>query len=298
MQNYKQILAFLAVAENNSFNRAATKLSLSTMAVSKQIKNLEETINEQLFHRTTRHVELSEFGESFYQQCKELEKHWQDVTDFIESHRIEPQGKLTVVCSHALGQEHLLSRIEEFYELYPKIQLEIHLTEEPTLHFLQDLSADILFGFAELPTITDGLRHRSLYPVKNMLYASPKFIEEFGQPKSAEDLINYKFITHALRQPDNIIKLKRDEQVITSKPTLIMNSFLALMRACADGVGIFLGADVLAEPYLEKGELVEVLPDLPYRCYNMQLFYRATNYEQPAMRAFVDFYSKLEKTEE
>lgn len=291
MNNLKQIMTFIAVAESGSFTLAASKLHLSTMAVSKQIKNLEESITEQLFIRSTRQVRLSEFGSRFYHHCKKLERSWQELEEFVGSQKLEPQGKLTVCVSRAFGQELFLSKLKEFSALYPKIRLEVVLCEGHKIANFETEEYDILFGFPEFPSVTDGLKYKKLYDTKNILCASKEFIEKYGRPEKPEDLVNFKFINHSLREPKNVLPLANGQSVLTSDPVIIMNSFEGLTQACVDGFGIYLTGDLLIEKQLQEGRLEVLLPDLNYREFELHLFYRAMQYEQPSIRAFIDFYA-------
>lgn len=291
MKNFKQIQSFIVVAELHSFSRAAEQQCLSVMAVSKQVKALEQAIGEQLFVRSTRKVSLTEFGERFYQQCKGLQNQWQEVDSFIQHHKHEPQGTLRVCVSHAFGKHLLIKQLKAFNKQYRKIKLEIIFSEEPMLAEFQQGMFDILFAFPELPGITDNLKYRLLYQTNNYLCASKDFIKQYGLPKSTDDLIYYKFINHSLRQPGNQIPLADGGRIMTSQPEIVMNSFESLMTACRDGLGIFLTGDLLADKYLDDGSLVRLFPELSYRQFQLYSFYRPMNYEQPKIRAFIDFYS-------
>lgn len=292
MNSIKQIMAFIAVAEASSFTLAAAELHLSTMAVSKQVKNLEHAIKEELFIRSTRQVSLTEFGEQFYLQCKRLEKNWLELDEFISSRKLEPQGKLRVCVSRAFGKNIFLKKLREFNLAYPKIELEVELSEEPQMLDFQAGNFDVLFGFPELTGITDNLKYRKLHKTKNILCASKEFVDAYGRPEKIEDLVDFKFINHALREPRNVMRLADGESVLTSMPEIVMNSFDGLTQACLDGCGIVLTGDLLVKKHIEKGRLVVLLPDLNYREFELYLFYRPTHYEQPSVRAFVDFYAQ------
>jgi DNA-binding transcriptional LysR family regulator len=291
VQNFKQIEAFLIVAELKSFKHAAAKLKLSTMAISKQIKNLEDQIKEQLFIRTTRRVSLTEFGERFYQQAKKLEQHWQELDEFIDSHKEEPQGTLNICITLVYDKKAFLKPLAEFKRNYPKIQLNLLYIEEPDQVLTSAKKIDIFFGMPMLPGITDNFKYRKIYEIKNILCASKTFIEKYGKPKSAEDLVNFKYITHSLRDPLNVIKLADETEILTSEPDVIMNSFEALNIACIEGMGILLAADALVEDAIQSGKLVSLLPHLDYRKFDLHLFYRPMTYELPSVKVFVDFFS-------
>ncbi|RUR05327.1 LysR family transcriptional regulator [Legionella sp. km772] len=90
--NRGQIRCFLKIAELANFSLAAEQLNLTPTAVSKQIKNLEQVLNEQLFLRTTRKVQLTDFGQLFYKKCKHIEEEIAAVNQFVEANRATPQA--------------------------------------------------------------------------------------------------------------------------------------------------------------------------------------------------------------
>ena len=292
MNNIAQIQCFIKVAELKSFSNAAGVLHITTTAVSKQIKNLESHIGEQLFVRTTRLVCLTEFGQALYERCKLLEKQLIHINQFVESKKESPQGELKVLVSTILSKSFVLKYLSQFIYQYPNIRLELIFSEEDLDINRDDI--DIMVGFPLMPPITDTLRYRRMYTVKNMLCASREFIEKYGKPTAVEDLIEFKFITHSLRKPGNRLPLNNGLWINCAEPILYMNNFAALNEACRDGIGIFLSGDLTVGDFLATGELVQLLPDVEFRSYEIYIFYRAYDYELPKIRAFVDFYSQVQ----
>lgn len=290
MDNIAQIQCFIKVAELKSFSKAADELHITTTAVSKQIKNLETEIGEQLFVRTTRSVSLTEFGEHLYDRCKALEKQLLNINQFIESKKETPQGKLKVLVSTILSKSFVLKHLSAFIDRYPDIRLELIFSEEGLDLRREDI--DIMVGFPLVSPATDVLRYRKMYSAKNILCASKSFIKKFGRPEKAEDLLNFKFITHTLRKPGNRLPLADGSWISCAEPILYMDNFEALNQACLDGIGIFLSGDVTVNDLIAKGDLVELLPQYEFRSYEIFIFYRAYDYELPKIRAFIDFYLK------
>lgn len=130
MYNHAQVNCFLRVAELASFSLAATALYLSPTAVSKNIKNLEQRIGEQLFLRTTRRVDLTEFGRLFYVRCKAIEEQIVAANQFIESNREQPQGELNVLVSTITSKEWVLRHLSHFMDTYPLLRLELDFSEQ------------------------------------------------------------------------------------------------------------------------------------------------------------------------
>lgn len=289
MKTIAQIETFILLADMKNFNKVADKLDISTTAVSKQIKALEKNLDKQLFIRTTRKVELTEFGELFLLHCRELMEKVEDIEAFITLKKNVPQGKLKIICSLTLGKDLLLKYLPQFIEKYPLIDLVIEFSEDTRTKKFENW--DIHFAFADDVGFTDNMRYRKLFTVSQLLCASPNYLKKYKKISTIDDLIDHKFITLNLRKPNNEIKLVKNKIVKTPTPSIIMNNFSALTEACVSGMGILLIGDYIAKPYLESGKLVKVLPDLSYKKFDIYLFYRAMKYELPKVKAFVDFYS-------
>jgi len=226
MKNIGQIYSFVKVAELGSFTQAAEALCITTTAVSKQIKNFEHHLNEQLFIRHTREVRLTEFGETLYGQCKDLLKHIDSIEQSIASKKATPQGKLRILVSTILSKDFVLQHLAEFITHFPLIDCDILFSEQD--HRLGDDCLDIMVGFPQIPPYTDKLRYKKMYDTQNILCASPKLIQSHGMPQSYRELINYPFISHSLRKPETSLPLANGERIACAAPRLYMDNFDAL----------------------------------------------------------------------
>lgn len=289
MKNLSQIFCFVKVAERGSFTQAAEALCITATAVSKQVKNFEHSLSEQLFIRHTRDVRLTEFGEILYGQCRDLLKHIDSIEQSIASKKATPQGKLKVLVSTILSQSFVLQHVKAFIDCFPQIDCEILFSEQD--HRLGDNDIDIMVGFPQIPPYTEDLRYKKMYVTKNILCASPQLIQSHGMPQSSQALIDYPFISHSLRKPGTSLPLANGERVACAAPRLYMDNFDALNQACIDGIGAFLTGDTLVQDAIKKQHLIQLLPELEFRQYDIFMFYRSYTYEQPKIRAFIDFYS-------
>ncbi|MGQ3889265.1 LysR family transcriptional regulator [Legionella sp. CNM-1927-20] len=288
--NHSQIRCFLKVAQGN-FTLAAQALHLTTTAISKQIKNLEQNLGEQLFHRSTRQVKLTEFGILFYQRCKLIVDEIESIEHFVESSKEVPQGELKILVSTITSKNWILKHLHSFMNNYPKLHLEIIFSEEDADLARDDI--DIMVGFPAIPPATETLKYRKLFQTHNILCASKEFIARYGKPETAAELPQYKIISHTLRKPANFLPLANGDQLTCAKPILYMNNFDALNQACLAGIGLFLTGDTLVKHWLERGDLTQVLPQYQFRQYEIFIFYRAYTYELPKIRAFLNFFEKI-----
>ncbi|WP_165483112.1 LysR family transcriptional regulator [Legionella genomosp. 1] len=281
---------FIKAAETLHFASAAASLHITPTALSKQIKGLEQQIGIQLFKRSTRRVILTEMGERLYQRCRVIENEINKLDQFIENRRAEPQGSLRVLVSTILARKWLFAHLKDFRERFPKIELELLLTEEDD--DLADAKADIMMGFPEIPPYTNNLKARYVSTVKNILCAAPSYVQRYGLPACKGDLANAHFISHTLRAPNHHLPLADGSTIPINRPVLLINEFDALNQACKDGHGLFLTGDLLVKNELNSGELIQILPKLEFKNYKIYLFYQAYDYELPKVRAFLEFYGK------
>ncbi|MCL6454296.1 MAG: LysR family transcriptional regulator [Alicyclobacillus sp.] len=116
-----QLLAFIAVAEEQSFTRAADRLHISQPAVSQHVQNLEQRLDVKLLDRTTRQVRLNRAGEVVYRHAKDILNLYQQMQRLVEDLRDEASGPLTIGASFTFGEYVLPHLIAGFRTLYPKV---------------------------------------------------------------------------------------------------------------------------------------------------------------------------------
>ncbi|MED7819422.1 MULTISPECIES: LysR family transcriptional regulator [unclassified Francisella] len=288
MLNYSQIKYFVKVAEYLNYRKAADNLCVSPTAVSKQVIAFESYLSEKLFYRNTRKVELTPFGITMLDKCKKLTQEVTNLEDFIESRQKIPQGQLTILVSKILARELILENLDHFIQKYPLIQCELIFSEQDNDLARNDI--DIMVGFPQIPPLTDSLKYKRMQPISNILCGSPELIKKYGTPKSVKDLINYPFISHSLRKPATELPLKNGNYITCSSPVLFIDDFNALNQACKKGIGLFLTGDRLVEKDIKDGTLIQVLPEIKFKEYEIFTFYQTYGYEIPKIKAFLDFY--------
>lgn len=291
MINYSQIKCFIKVAEHLNYNRAAADLCISVTAVSKQIKNLEKQVSDQLFLRTTRNVELTAFGILMLEKCQRLAQESELIEQFIEAKQNIPQGQIRVLVSDIMARSLVLDHLAEFVARYPLIQCELLFSEQDKDLNRKDI--DVMIGFPEIPPFTDQLKYLRMKPVSNILCAAPQLLEHYGTPKSTQDLMNYPFISHSLRKPATQLPLESGKSLPCPVPILFMDDFNALNQACINGIGLFLTGDRLVEQELKDKTLVQVLPKVQFKKYEIYTFYQRHGMELPKIKAFLEYFAPL-----
>src|SRR3984893_15617294 len=190
--DWDKLRVFHAVAEAGSFTHAGESLNLNQSEVSRQISALEECLTVPLCHRHTRGVILTEQGELLFRTAREVFAKLAMTEGLLTESRDRPKGPLKVTTSVAFGSVWLTSRIREFLELYPEIQVSMVVDDSEL-----DLSmreADVAIRTS--PPRQPDLIQRHLVSVQVHIYASQDYIQKHGMPQRAEELEEHRIIVY------------------------------------------------------------------------------------------------------
>ncbi|HAU2103196.1 TPA: LysR family transcriptional regulator, partial [Legionella pneumophila] len=169
----------------------------------------------------------------------------------------------------------------------PKLQIKIELAER--FPDLAQESIDVLFGVSmEGPP---ELVRKRVSATRYVLCASPDYLANNGIPKIPSDLAKHRYITHSMRNPDNLVTFKGDEQIYV-EPVLWLNDSRALCECAMLGMGIIKLHEYIVAEALQDGRLIEILPEFQEPHLSVYLYYQASRYLQPKIRRFIDFFTK------
>jgi len=259
MQNkLTAIQTFVRVADAGSFSAAARQNGIKQSAVSQQIAALEEALGVVLLHRTTRKMALTEQGQHYLQQVRQLLSAMEELEQQLLPGSQPLQGRLHIQLPSGIGQR-LMPHLIAFQRAHPALRLNIALEDR-----LSDLIAegvDVAIRLSESPPAT--LAARSLTTVETVLVASPEWITRNGTPQTPDDLRHHPHIRFSGVSPDVPLQLVSATASVSVPVENVFrsNNSDALMQALEAGLGIgglqtLIGADALA-----SGRLVRVLPD-------------------------------------
>lgn len=284
MWNFEQLQTFILAAELKNFSQVAEKLEISAAAVGKQIKLLEENFRVQLFYRTTRHMELTEFGAAFYEQCKSILKEVENTNNLLATYHGQIFGKIKVFCSVLFGEVYVLPFITKFMRHYPELELQIEMADR--IPNIEAENIDLVVGL--MGSIPPHFTRRKIKEDRYILCASPKYFKNKSKPHHPSELAQYDIITHSTRPDPNTI-IFTDKLKVNFQPKLSINNTSGILQCCLDGAGIaILHSDVIAQQ-ISKGTLIEVLSDYPQPAMPLYLYFKTVQYLQPKLRVLIDF---------
>mgnify|MGYP000712817827 FL=1 len=234
----KQIRAFLAVVEVNSFAEASELLHISQPALSIAIKNLEETVGGKLLARSTRTLALTPEGELFLPVAKRLLEDFDNA--FIELHELFSlqRGNLSLAAMPSFASTHLPQHLASFNKEYPAIKIKIHdVIAEDAVEMVRTGKVEFAISFD--PGISNDLNFEALFSDK-FIAAFPKN-HELMQIKELkwQHLVKHPFIT--LQRPSSIRLLMDNmlaEQNIFLNVAFETNQLATVVQMVATELGI------------------------------------------------------------
>jgi len=283
-------LIFVKVVEQGSFIAAATALRLPKTTVSRKVQELETRLGAQLLHRTTRKLGLTEAGNIYYEHCQRIARELSEAESAVSQLHAGPRGWLRFTAPYSIGIDKIAPLLGEFHSQYPEVRVEMLLAND-TLDLIGG-EIDVALRIGSLPD--SNLVARRLSTLRTQIYASPRYLERYGEPLHPDDLQHHRVLAMPKnRRGNGFVWTLRDsddgEHDYPINPILVANDPAALKGALLCGEGLMVGADVMVKPYLEQGHLQRVLAGWTGQEYEFNAVFPRGHVQSPKVRAFVDF---------
>jgi DNA-binding transcriptional LysR family regulator len=288
MDRLTKITAFVKVAETGSFSAAARALGVSSTAVSKHVRELEEWLGVRLFNRTTRHVALTEIGAAFQQRCTELVGQFNELETAAGRWRSEPHGLLRVSAPLVFGAGPIAAHLPHFLAQYPQVSVELTLTDRYVDVLEEEIDVAIVVG--ELPNSSAVVR--PLTRLQGLVCASPAYLAAHGTPVLPADLLPHNCLLHTTGPfarsweftcPDGTTRQ------VNVAGNLRANSAVAHLTAALAGHGIAVLPDYLVAEPLAQGRLVTLFAGYTAPEVAVRMVYAPGRYMASKLQVFLDF---------
>ena len=288
-EGYADLLAFVAVARERSFTRAAAQLGVSQSALSHTIRTLETRLGVRLLTRTTRSVAPTEAGEHLFNKLaprfEEIEADLAEVVDLRDS----PRGTVRISATDYAANSVLWPRLAEFLPRFPDINIEI-----TTDYGLTDIVAERYDIGVRLgnQVAQDMIAVRIGPDLRMAMVASPAYLHAHPTPQAPEDLaahncINLRLPTHGGCYPWELATGAREMQVRV-QGQLTFNGTYPMLAAALDGCGVAYLPEDLVKEHVAAGRLGWVLepwfPTFP----GLHIYYPSRRQSSRALSLVVD----------
>ena len=288
-ENVNDLLAFLAVARERSFTRAAAKLGVSQSALSHTIRGLEERLGLRLLTRTTRSVSPTQAGERLLRtvgpRLDEIEAELAALSELRE----KPAGTIRITATEYAADTILWPKLAKVLPDYPDIKVEIIAEQALTDIVAERYDAGVRIGEQ---VAKDMIAVRIGPDIRMAVVGAPSYFAKHSPPRTPQELINHNCINLRLPTRGGLYAWefeKGQRQLkVRVEGQLVFNATSQMLNAALAGFGLAYIPEDLARPHLAKGRLKRVLEDWcpPFSGYH--LYYPSRRQVTPAFALLVE----------
>ncbi len=286
-----QMKTFARVAELASFTQAAQVLGIPKATASLAVQQLEAQLGTRLLHRTTRRVQLTQDGQAYYERCKDLLDDVEELQAlFQQPGGAALRGRVRIDMSTGIARQLVLPRLPELLERNPLLEVELSSTDRRVDLVREGFDCVIRVG----PVAEPGLVARPLGTVRVATCASPGYLARKGTPHTLDDLAHHELVhyvsTLGTRSAGFETLAQGGETRFHPMPGRItVNSAEAYLGACAAGLGLIQAPLLGVRELIDRGLLVEVMPDHPAPPMPVTLLYAHRRHLSQRVRVVMDW---------
>lgn len=280
----EDVIAFVEVVDRGSFSAAARALGAPKSSISRRLKKLEQTLRTQLLQRTTRTLQLTEAGQSYYARCRRALEELNGAERVLEGMLETPTGVLKLTLPHGI-EETVSDLLNRYLEAFPEVRVVTSVTNAQVDLVREGFDVALRAGILQ----DSSLVARKLVGAEAGLWASTDYITQYGAPRTLAELAEHRFLVfgHDLTTTLTVAGPSGTEQ-LKLKGVLASNAFSLLFRMCQQGRGVALLPRQITERATNPRKLVRLLPDYCLPVPALYVVYPSASYLSPKVRRFVD----------
>ncbi|MDQ0463286.1 DNA-binding transcriptional LysR family regulator [Caulobacter ginsengisoli] len=288
-ENLNDLAAFVAVARERSFTRAAAQLGVSQSALSHSLRGLEERLGIRLLTRTTRSVNPTEAGERLLATLAPRFEEIEAELTALTALRDKPAGVVRLTAAETVAELVLMPALERLLPDYPDITVEVVVDNAMTDIVAQRFDAGVRIGEQ---VAKDMIAVRIGPDLRMAVVGAPAYFDRCGKPHAPQDLTGHSCINLRLPTLGGLYawEFERDgrELRVRVEGQLVCNTAGPILRAALSGLGLGYLPEAQIAPHLATGALVRVLEDWcpPFSGYH--LYYPSRRQQSPAFAVVVE----------
>ena len=279
---------FRRVVETQSFTRAARSLRLSNAAVSKHVGALEERLNTKLIQRTTRRMSLTTAGAAYFERCKRILDDIDETEQALSGAVAKPHGLLRVNAPMSFSLLHISPLVPELLERWPALELDMSFTDR--FVDVVEEGVDVVIRIASTLPDSATLLVQRLARAKQVLVASPSYLQRHGEPKALADIAKHACIVYSLSRTPGAWEFVRDGAPVRVPVTgpLTFNNSLAIRDAVLAGLGLAVLPSFYVDAELRRRRLRALFGDAALPPLHIYAAYQRSKHLSAKVRVFVE----------
>lgn len=292
MDKLEGMRAFVRVVEAGSFTKAAETLHVSKTTVTQLVQQLEADLHIKLLNRTTRKVNLTTAGATYYERVIRLLAELEDIENDLLSESTAPRGLLRVDVPSPFANIILVPALPEFHARFPEIQLDIGASDRKV-----DLIGENVDCVVRGGDIQDGsLVARRVADLQLGVYAAPSYLDQAGTPLHPDDLHGPGHRIVQYRWPNGLpyAMEKSGERVkVGGRYFMAIDDGNAYLTAGLAGLGVLWLPQYMARAHVRSGALVPLFSGWRIEPMPLHVVYPANRYVRKPLRVFIDWVIEL-----
>lgn len=280
---------FITVVEHGSFTAAAVALSTTPSVLSRAVSRLEVRLGRQLLQRTTRRVGLTEAGRIYLEQARSAFSLLDEAERDGRGQGGDLTGRVRISVPTTFGHYCLPPLLARFSQHYPRVKVELNITNRNV-----DLIAegfDLAIRLGQMPD--SGFVARKLQDAALLLVASPAYLYRMGMPQTLDELQQHMCLPFIMPRTGRIAPWvfrvgERDVDWLPASTVETSDDVLGVVSLAEHGMGICQSYEFIVRERIQRGQLVEVLPQLRGRSRPFSLIYAPHRRQSAATRALID----------
>lgn len=278
----------IAVVETGSITAASERLGMSKALVSKYLGAVEQQLGVRLFNRSTRRLAITEAGNRYYESALPLLEEFGELVDRVSGDESNPRGLLRISAPVTFGELTLGRLLPKFQRLYPDIRIDLQLSNNRIDMLEEGIDLVLRIGGVD----DSNLVARQLRTLPLVLFASPAYLAEFGQPQCPTDLVQHHCLVDSnfrFGKQWPFLSTAGGSDVIEVNSVATSNSPNAIKSMALAGGGIGFVPRFIVEDALQRGELVQVLSAYQTLEFGLFALYPHRRYLAKKVRCLIDF---------
>ncbi|ROS21362.1 LysR family transcriptional regulator [Raoultella terrigena] len=280
---------FITVVEHGSFTAGAVVLSTTPSVLSRSVSRLEVRLGRQLLQRTTRRVSLTEAGRLYLEQARAAFTLLDEAGRDAQGQEGELTGRVRLSVPTTYGHYRLPPLLARFARQYPQVQVELNITNRNV-----DLVAegfDLAIRLGQLPD--SGLVARKLEDAALLLVASPDYLQRMGTPRTLEELQRHLCLPFVMPRTGRLAPWVfrdggADVDWLPASSIKTSDDVLGVVSLAERGMGICQSYEFIVRERMQRGQLIEVLPQYRGRSRPFSVIYAPHRHQSAATRAMID----------
>lgn len=257
MDRLSAMRIFVRVAELSSFSAVAQQMGVARSIVTRQVAALEQHLGVKLMARSTRRLTLTSAGAAYLEKCRVILNLVDAAETGIAEQRQTARGQIRISLPLSYGLKRVLPRLLDFARAHPEVSLDMDYTDR-RVNLIEE-GFDLAIRITTQPGPTEVAR--KMGSIKMQTLASPEYLARYGKPQHPAELAQHECLAYNSPGATSSWSYHVDGQWKNfSAPSRISaGNGEALTEAAAQGLGITVQPDFVAEPYLAAGRVVQLL---------------------------------------